>query len=76
MKYGTGIFLHESDEWATPQDVFQKLDDEFHFTLDPCATEQNHKCKKFYTAENSGLSAPWGGLLSSAIHPIARLASG
>ena len=62
MKCGNGVFSRNSDEWETPDDLFQELNNEFHFDLDPCATEQNHKCKKFYTAENSGLSAPWGGV--------------
>ena len=50
-----------TDDWATPQDFFDQLDKEFHFTLDPCANEQNHKCKKFYTKEQDGLSHDWGG---------------
>jgi hypothetical protein len=27
-------FSQQSDEWATPQDVFDKLDAEFGFTID------------------------------------------
>ena len=27
-------------DWCTPQDFFDKLDAEFHFVLDPAATEQ------------------------------------
>lgn len=36
-------------DWATPQDFFDKLNEEFYFTLDPCADEHNHKCEKYYT---------------------------
>lgn len=25
--------------WCTPKDIFQKLDDEFHFALDAAATD-------------------------------------
>ena len=46
-------------DWATPQDFFDKLDAEFHFTLDPCADDQNHKCEKYFTAEQDGLSQDW-----------------
>lgn len=53
-----------SDEWATPQDLFDSLDAEFHFTLDPCATEQNHKCANYCTKEADGLSLDWGGAVS------------
>ena len=55
------LFAHSSDEWSTPQAVFDKLDDEFHFTLDPCATEENAKCKNFYTMSDDGLLPSWGG---------------
>jgi len=41
--------------WATPPDLFEKLDDEFHFTLDPCATSKSAKCAKFYTEAENGL---------------------
>ena len=48
-------------EWATPQDFFDKLNDEFHFTLDPCADEFNHKCEKYFTEKENGLEQCWGG---------------
>jgi site-specific DNA-methyltransferase (adenine-specific) len=54
-------FSSKSDEWSTPQNVFNELDKEFHFTLDPCATDDNHKCDKYFTLENDGLSENWGG---------------
>lgn len=41
-----------------------KLEDhewKFHFNLDPCADEQNHKCEKYFTKEDNGLSKDWGG---------------
>lgn len=31
------MFSSENEVWATPQDFYNELDDEFHFTLDPCA---------------------------------------
>tara|TARA_Y100000401_G_scaffold55907_1_gene44278 strand:+ start:19707 stop:20198 length:492 start_codon:yes stop_codon:yes gene_type:complete len=48
-----------TNEWATPNDLFEALDDEFGFTLDPCATDDNHKCKKYYTKETNGLIQDW-----------------
>jgi len=47
--------------WETPQDFFDKLNKEFNFTLDPCATKQTAKCKKFYTEKEDGLKQNWGG---------------
>ena len=50
-----------NDEWSTPQSIFDELDSEFHFTLDPCATDQNHKCMLYYTQNEDGLLQDWGG---------------
>ena len=52
-------FSMESNEWETPQDLFDKLNDEFRFTLDPCASKNNAKCKKYYTKEDNGLIQSW-----------------
>ena len=54
-------FSSNSNEWATPKGLFDILDEEFLFTLDPCATKDNAKCSKFYTQEDDGLSQDWGG---------------
>ncbi len=61
MKGRNTLFSHKSDEWETPDDLYQKLDSEFNFTLDPCATELNKKCEKFYTPEQNGLLQSWEG---------------
>ena len=51
----------ENMDWETPQEFFDELDKEFHFTLDPCATKKTAKCKKFYTKEDDGLIQDWFG---------------
>ena len=55
------MFSSATDNWSTPQDFFDKLNDEFHFTLDVCADENNHKCEQYYTKEMNGLSHHWIG---------------
>lgn len=55
------MFSNKSNEWATPQDLFNELDREFRFTLDPCADETNHKCDRYYTVNDDGLSQDWSG---------------
>jgi site-specific DNA-methyltransferase (adenine-specific) len=55
------LFSSNSCEWETPQDFFDKLDQEFNFTLDPCADDLNHKCEKYYTEYQNGLKYSWGG---------------
>lgn len=52
-------FSSKTDMWATPQEFFDKLNAEFDFTLDPCATKENAKCAKFFTEEQDGLAQPW-----------------
>ena len=54
-------FMSTTSEWETPQDVFDALNGEFGFTLDPCATADNAKCVRFYTIEDDGLSRDWSG---------------
>lgn len=44
---------------GNPGRSFNELNKEFSFTLDPCATDQNHKCKKYFTIEDDGLSKSW-----------------
>ena len=55
------MFSSSSNEWATPQDFFDKLNEEFNFTLDPCATHKNYKCDKYYTIQDDGLKQNWSG---------------
>lgn len=53
-------FSSKTVEWSTPQEVFDELDKEFDFTLDPCATDENAKCDRYFTSEDDGLKQDWG----------------
>nr|DAX20122.1 MAG TPA: DNA N-6-adenine-methyltransferase [Caudoviricetes sp.] len=55
------MFSSNTDLWATPQSFFEELNKEFQFTLDPCATAENAKCRTFYTKDDDGLKKDWGG---------------
>lgn len=66
------LFSSNSNEWETPQELFDTLNDEFHFTLDPCSTKDNHKCKKFFTLEDDGLNQDWGGEIVFCNPPYGR----
>ena len=55
------LFSSATDVWATPQDLFDKLNAEFGFNLDPCALPENAKCEKYFTPEINGLEQSWGG---------------
>ncbi len=54
-----GFGSSASDEWQTPPTLFNELDKEFKFTLDPCATAKSAKCKKYFTQKDNGLIKVW-----------------
>lgn len=56
-----GRYNGNGRHWATPWDVYDALDAEFHFTLDPCATEETAKCDLYYTEAEDGLLQDWSG---------------
>lgn len=53
------LFTSKSCEWETPQWLFDKLNREFNFTLDVCATQKNAKCDKYFTKIEDGLKQDW-----------------
>jgi phage N-6-adenine-methyltransferase len=55
-------FSSATDLWATPQDFFDRLNARFGFTLDVCATADNAKCERFFTAADDGLAQDWSGI--------------
>lgn len=55
------MFSSKTDNWATPQDFFDCLNSQYHFTLDPCADDKNHKCDQYFTKEIDWLSQKWSG---------------
>lgn len=54
-----GIMSSNSIEWGTPKLFFEELNKEFNFTLDPCSTHENAKCRKHFTKEEDGLKQDW-----------------
>ncbi|MCI0558619.1 MAG: phage N-6-adenine-methyltransferase [Nitrososphaera sp.] len=54
-------FSSSSGEWSTPQWLFDELDQKFKFTLDPCSTHSNAKCKRHFTVAENGLAQDWSG---------------
>lgn len=41
--------------------MFDPLNREFKFTLDPCCTVETAKCARFYTEADNGLVQSWAG---------------
>lgn len=61
MKNKKALFTSNSEEWSTPSDLFNTLHCFYGFTLDPCATKKNAKCKKFFSKKQDGLKQSWKG---------------
>ncbi len=66
------MFSSNTDQWSTPQWFFDELNSEFHFTLDPCADEFNHKCERYFTKEQDGLIQSWEGEIVFCNPPYGR----
>ena len=66
------LFSSKEDVWETPKDFFNKLNDEFHFTLDPCANNDNAKCDKYFTENQNGLIQNWEGYVVFCNPPYGR----
>ncbi len=59
----SALFSSASEEWATPQALFNSLNEEFHFNLDVCATQQNAKCERYFDKSQDGLAQVWDGVV-------------
>jgi len=55
-----GRYNGNGRHWETPPEVFGPLNEEFSFTLDPCATAATAKCPRFFTEADDGLAQDWG----------------
>lgn len=55
------MFSSKSNEWETPKELFDLLNEEFKFTLDAASTDENHLCEKYYTQKTDGLTKSWAG---------------
>jgi site-specific DNA-methyltransferase (adenine-specific) len=55
----TGLMTSLTDQWATPQNLFDDLDAKHNFTLDVCASSWNHKCERYFDIETDGLLQDW-----------------
>lgn len=53
-------FSSNTVEWETPRHLFDELNRGFRFTLDPCCTHENAKCKTHFTKSENGLLKDWG----------------
>ena len=55
------MFSSKTDDWETPQYIFDDLNDEFDFGIDVCASESNRKCLNYFDVNDDGLKKSWCG---------------
>lgn len=54
--------LKDSDERATPPELFNPLNEEFHFDIDVCAFKWNTKLPRYFSPFENGLKQKWAPL--------------
>lgn len=59
MTLNKSLFSSKKEDWTTPKDLFDRLNEQYHFTLDPCSADENHLCDKYYTIKEDGLKQSW-----------------
>ena len=63
------LFTSNKQNWETPQELFDKLNNEFNFDLDAAASDENHKCENYFTEEQNALEQDWSKYKSIFINP-------
>lgn len=53
------MFSSATEEWSTPQDLYDALNAEFGFMLDAAADHHNAKCKRYYHKRADSLAQDW-----------------
>lgn len=69
MKKKIALYTNRSVEYETPRELFDELDKEFNFDLDPCATKENAKCRNYFTEKEDGLLMSWQKYPSVFMNP-------
>lgn len=53
------LFSSDKMDWETPQEFFDKYDQQYGFTLDVCALKKTSKCKRYFNPIDNGLKQDW-----------------
>ncbi len=53
----------------TPVDIWNDLKKEFDFTIDVCASDENHLLPRYYTIEDNALTKDWNDEIAY-VHPL------
>ena len=61
MAINDGMFTSLSHEWQTPPEIFNPLNDEFGFTVDAAATDENALLPRYWTKREDSIKQDWSG---------------
>ncbi|WP_434567648.1 phage N-6-adenine-methyltransferase [Vibrio chagasii] len=61
------------DKWQTPPAVFEKLNEEFHFTLDATAEPETALCDHYFTMDDDALTQDWSNQTVYCNPPYSKL---
>lgn len=64
-----GLFTSNSDDYGTPQKLFDELNAEFNFDVDVCASAENAKCPRYFSKAEDGLSQNWSDFRMCYMNP-------
>ena len=54
-----GRWHNKGRDWATDKELYERLNKEFNFTLDVCASEWNKKNDIYFSEKDNGLIQDW-----------------
>ncbi len=60
-KINKGLYSSKRKDWATPWELFNRLDKKYQFSLDVCASAGNAKVPQYFDKIINGLKQDWGG---------------
>lgn len=68
------VYMHKSktSDWATPQYIFDELNEAYHFTVDVAASAENAKLPRYYDEKTNGLLQNWDGEMVWCNPPYGR----
>lgn len=66
------LFTSKNQEWETPQELFNQLNEEFNFTIDLAGNSINHKLQHYYNLEQDSLKQDWSNQRAFLNPPYGR----
>ncbi len=67
-----GVNNGGKDDWKTPFQLLQSLDNEFDFTIDLAADNTNRVCDRYYSEQDDALLQSWKGERAFCNPPFSR----